>query len=70
VEIYSYTSESLLWVGNNPTGLTMPLIIHLKLNNVTGSIINIDMLTHPLFSDHYSIRALNIESVMKFKALV
>jgi hypothetical protein len=56
-------------VGTNPTGLTMPLIIHMQLNNLTGSIININLLTHPSWSGFYSIRAINIESVAKFKAL-
>lgn len=43
VEIDAYNSDSLIWVGNNPTGTSLPLIIHIKLDNVTGTFININL---------------------------
>jgi hypothetical protein len=73
LDIDAKTSGSLVWVGNNPTDMSLqplPLIIHILLNNITGSYTNINLLSHPSWPNLYSIRAVNIESDTKFKALI
>ena len=42
LDIDDKTGESLIWIGNHPTLIAYPLIIIIKLNNVTGSFININ----------------------------
>jgi hypothetical protein len=36
LDIDAKTGENLIWIGNNPTTPSFPMIILLKLNNVTG----------------------------------
>jgi hypothetical protein len=48
LDIDAKTGESLIWIGNNPTTPSFPVIILIKLNNITGSFININWLTHPI----------------------
>ncbi len=70
VEIDTLTSSSLIWVGNNPLGTLQPLIIQITINNITGSFININLLTHPSWFERYSYRSVNVESGTKYKALI
>jgi hypothetical protein len=70
LDIDAKTGENLIWIGNNPTVPTFPIIILIKLNNVTGSFTNIKKLTHPTVLGQYSVRAVNIESDKMFKTLV
>lgn len=70
LDIDAKTGESLIWIGNNPITPSFPVIILIKLNNVTGSFININWLTHPTTLGQYSVRAVNIESEKMYKALI
>jgi hypothetical protein len=49
LDIDAKTGESLIWIGNHHTSPTFPLIVLIKLNNITGSFTNINRLTHQTF---------------------